>query len=78
MSFSTIIFSNGIKLFIRHAVVLFGILILSEQFDGFMQLPPWCIRKYRQLCLHKYVEILSSISHYRIGKTNQDTRYDID
>ena len=78
MSFSTFIFSTGIKLFIRHPVVLFGILILSEQFDGFVQLHPWCILQDRQLCLHKYVTIPSSISHYRLGKTNQDTRYDID
>ena len=56
MSFSTFIFSSGIKLFIRHPVVLFGILILSEQFDGFVQLHPWCILKDRQLCLHKYVK----------------------
>ena len=56
MSFSTFIFSTGIKLFIRHPVVLFGILILSEQFDGFVQLHPWCILKDRQLCLHKYVK----------------------
>ena len=56
LSFSTFIFSSGIKLFIRHPVVLFGILILSEQFDGFVQLHPWCIRKDRQLCLHKYVK----------------------
>ena len=56
LNFSTFIFSVGIKLFIRHPVVLFGILILSEQFDGFVQLPPWCILKDRQLCLHKYVK----------------------
>ena len=30
MSFSIFIFSTGIKLFIRHPVVLFGVLILSE------------------------------------------------
>ena len=40
LSFSTFIFSIGIKLFIQHPIVLFGILILSEQFDGFVQLPP--------------------------------------
>ena len=56
LSFSTFIFSSGIKLFIRHPVVLFDILILSEQFDGFVQLHPWCILKDRQLCLHKYVK----------------------
>ena len=56
LSFSTFIFSIGIKLFIRHPVVLFNILILSEQFDGFVQLPPWCILKERQLCLHKYLK----------------------
>ena len=56
LNFSTFIFSVGIKLFIRHPVVLFGILILSEQFHGFVQLPPWCILKDRQLCLHKYVK----------------------
>ena len=36
-----------IKLFIRHPVLLFGILILSEQFDGLVQLPPWCTVKER-------------------------------
>ena len=56
MSFSTFIFSTGIKLFIQHPVVLFGILILSEQFHGFVQLHPWCILKERQLCLPKYVK----------------------
>ena len=56
LNFLTFIFSTGIKLFIRHPVVLFGILILSEQFDGFVQLPPWCILKDRQLCLHKYLK----------------------
>ena len=45
MSFSTFIFLTGIKLFIRHLVVLFGFLILSQQFDGFVQLHPWCILK---------------------------------
>ena len=40
MSFSTFIFSTGIKLFIWHPVLLFGMLILSEQLDGFVQLPP--------------------------------------
>ena len=54
--FLNILIFNGIKLFIRHPVVLFGILILSEQFDGFMQLHPWCFLKDRQLCLHKYVK----------------------
>ena len=47
-SFSAFIFSTGIKLFIRHPAVLFSILILSEQFDGFVQLHPLCI-------LHEYV-----------------------
>ena len=56
LSFSTFIFSTGIKLFIRHPVVLFGILILSEQFDGFLQLHPWRILKDRQLCLNRYVK----------------------
>ena len=56
MSFSTFIFSTGIKLFIWYPVVLFGMLILSEQFDCFVQLPSWCILKGRQLCLHKYVK----------------------
>ena len=28
----------------------------TEQLDGFVQLHPWCIRKDRQLCLHKYVK----------------------
>ena len=58
MSFSTFIFSTSMKLFIRHPVVLFCILILSEQFDGFVQLTPWCSLKDRQLCLHKYVQYL--------------------
>ena len=56
LSFSTCTFSTGIKLFIPHLVVLFGILILSEQFHGFVQLSPWCILKHRQLCLYKYVK----------------------
>ena len=56
LSFSTFISSTGRKLFIRHPVVLFGILILLEQFDGFIQLPPWRILKDRQLCFHKYVK----------------------
>ena len=55
-SFSTFIFSIGIKLLIQHPVVLFGILILLEQFDDFVQLPPWCILKDKQLCLHKYLK----------------------
>ena len=38
MSFSKFIFSTGIELFIRNPVALFGILILSDQFDGFVQL----------------------------------------
>ena len=70
LSFSSFIFSIGIKLFFRHPIVLFGILILLEQVDDFMQLPPWCILKDRQLCPHKYLK------HW--GKINQDTRYDID
>ena len=63
MSFSTSIFSTGIKLYIWHPVVVFGILILSEQFDGFVQLPPWRILKDRQVCVHKYVKysVLSPI-----------------
>ena len=56
LNFSIFIFSIAIKLFIRHPVVLFGILILLEQFNDFMQLPPWCIPKDRQLCLHKYLK----------------------
>ena len=55
LNFSTFIFSIGTKLFIRHPVVLFGILMLLEQFDDFVQLPLWCILKDRQLCLHKYL-----------------------
>ena len=54
--FSTFIFATGIKLFIWRPVVLFDILILSEQFDGFVQLHPWCILTDRQLYLSKYVE----------------------
>ena len=53
-SFSTFIFSIGIKLFIRHPVVLFGILILLKQFDDFVH--PCCILQNRQLCLHKYLK----------------------
>ena len=56
LSFSTFIFSIGINLFARHPVVPFGILILLEQVDDFVQLPPWCILKDRQLCLHKYLK----------------------
>ena len=56
MRFSKFIFLSGIKLFIWHPLVLFGILILSEQFDRFVQLPPWCILKDRQLCFHKHVK----------------------
>ena len=56
LRFSKFIFSTGIKLFIRPPVVLFGILILSEQFDGFVQPLPWCIVKNRQLCLRKYLK----------------------
>ena len=53
LRFSAFIFSTGIKLFIRHPVVLFVILILSEQVIDFVQLPPWCILKDWQLCLHQ-------------------------
>ena len=56
LSFSIFIFSAGIKLFIRHPAVPSGMLILSEPFNGFVQLPSWCILKDRQLCLHKYVK----------------------
>ena len=56
LSFSTFIFSIGIKLFIRHPVALFDTLILLEQVDGFAQLPPWCILKDRQLYLQKYLK----------------------
>ena len=52
MGFEMFIFSIGIKLFIRHPLLLFGILILLEQFE----LPPRCILKDRQLCLHKYLK----------------------
>ena len=45
MSFSIFIFSIGIKLFIGHPVVLFGILILLEELSDFVQLPPWYILK---------------------------------
>ena len=48
LSFSTFLFSTGIKLFIRHLAVLFGTLMLSERFDNFVPLPPWCILKDRQ------------------------------
>ena len=53
LSFLTFIFSIGIKLFIRYPVVLFGMLILLEQFDDFMQLPPWCILQDSWPSLHK-------------------------
>ena len=56
LNFLTFLFSTGIKLFIQHPVVLFDILILSEQFDDFVQLPLWCILKDRQLCLHRYLK----------------------
>ena len=51
-SFSKFIFSTCIKLFIRHPVILFGILVLSEQFDGFVQLHPWCIRVCVCVCVY--------------------------
>ena len=56
LNFSTFISPIVIKLFIWHPVVLFGILILLEQFDDFVQLPPWCIPKNRQLGLHRYLK----------------------
>ena len=56
LSFSIFIFPIGIKHFIRHLVVLFVILILLEQVDDFVELPPWCILKDRQLYLHKYLK----------------------
>ena len=56
MGFSIFIFSVGIKLFYRHPLVLFGIWILLEQFDDFVQLPPRCILKDIQLCLYKYLK----------------------
>ena len=43
--FSIFIFSIGIKLFIWHSVGLFWILILSEQFDGFVRLHHWWFLK---------------------------------
>ena len=73
LSFSTFMFST----LYSASSSTFGILILSEQFDGFVQLHPWCILKDRQLCLHKYVKYYWVLSHYRLGKTNQDTRFDI-
>ena len=54
--FSVFTFSIGIKLFYRHPLVLFGIWILLEQFDDFVQLPPRCILKDIQLCLYKYLK----------------------
>ena len=39
--------------------------------NDFMQLPTWHICKSRQPCLQKILEILSSIPHYRLDKTNQ-------
>ena len=56
LNFSTFAFSVGIKLFIQHPVELFGILILLEQFNDFVQFPLWCIPKDRQLCLQKYLK----------------------
>ena len=78
LSFSTFMFSIGIKLFIRHPVLSFRILILLEQVNYFVQLPPWCILKDRAAMSSQILEILSSMSHYCSGKTNEDTRYDID
>ena len=56
LNFLTFIFSTGIKLFIRHSVVFFGNLILLKEFNDFVQLPPWCILKDRQLCRHRYLK----------------------
>ena len=56
LSFPTFTFSIGIKLFIRHPVVLSGILILLKQVDDFLQLLLWCILKDRQLRLHKFLK----------------------
>ena len=72
LSFSSFIFLTGIKLLIWHLVVLFG--ILSEQFDGFVQLLPWCILKDRQLCLHKYVKYWFYI---RLSLRQNESRYKI-
>ena len=56
LSFSTFIFSIGIKLLIRHPVVCFGILIVLEQVDDLVRSPPSCILQDRQLCFHKYLK----------------------
>ena len=56
LSFSIFLFSIGVKLYVRHAVVLFDIWILLEQVDHLVQLPPWCILKDRHVCLHKYLK----------------------
>ena len=56
LTFSTFIFSIDIKLCIRYAIVLFGLLILLERFYDFVQFFAWYILKYRQLCLHKYLK----------------------
>ena len=61
LHFLTFIFSTGIKLFIQHPVVLFGTLILLEKFDDFLQLPPLCILKDRQLCLLRYLKFLCKL-----------------
>ena len=52
LSFSTFIFLIGIKLFIRHSEVVFGILILLKQVDDF-ELPLRCTVKDNHLSLHK-------------------------
>ena len=61
LHFLTFIFSTGIKLFIQHPVVLFSTLILLEKFDDFLQLPPLCILKDRQLCLLRYLKFLCKL-----------------
>ena len=70
LSFSTFIFLIGIKLFIWHPVALFDFLILLELVNDFVE--PSAMYSEGQVAMSSYIlEILSSISHYRLGKTNQ-------
>ena len=74
LSFSTFIFSTGIKLFIRHPVVLFGILILSEQFDGFVQLLSCFILKEDSYVFIKYEKYWFYV---RLSLRKNESRYKI-
>ena len=65
---------NWYKALFRHPVVLFGILILSKRFDGFVKLLLWWILKDRQLYLHKYVKYWFYI---RLSLWQNESRYEI-